>query len=465
MAQVTFRNKYITESTFDGGVLEISINNGAFTDIITAGGSFVTGGYNATISTAWQSPIAGRMAWSGTSTGGYITTVANLPAAAAGQPIKLRFRMASDCSIASTGWWVDGVVVTDCPPPDYSIEGTVTYWSAPCPSPRPVPNATMTLSGDASDSTTTDGTGYYIFPTVPAAGNYTVTPSRAAIPAGSWAGITTSAVIRVQQHFLGPPNPALTGCGLAAADVNEDTAVNTIDATGIQQWVVILPLPASNKTGEWRFVPGNRMYNTGVTTNQTNQDYDAYVLGDVLNTGAAFPVAPDRVTPPRLSGAGATLANVIKAPSQARVSLPSTVIDASTGNFTVAVSVSKIAASEKLISFQGEFTFDSRVVGFQSRAVSPAGLTAGGGSLLANVLGDGPIKTLRVSYVGSANLEGSGVLFNLNMVRVGKSGASTGLNWSGAPNHFFFVDQELRERAPVSLPQGNITIRSSSASR
>jgi len=78
-AQVTFRNNYNLESTFDGGVLEISINGGAFADIVTAGGSFVSGGYNAAISTAFSSPIAGRMAWSGNG-GGYITSTANLPA-------------------------------------------------------------------------------------------------------------------------------------------------------------------------------------------------------------------------------------------------------------------------------------------------------------------------------------------------------------------------------------------------
>ena len=65
-ARVTFRNNYITESTFDGGVLEVSSPNiagGAFTDITNAlvGGSFVTGGYNGTISTAFLSPIAGRI--------------------------------------------------------------------------------------------------------------------------------------------------------------------------------------------------------------------------------------------------------------------------------------------------------------------------------------------------------------------------------------------------------------------
>src|SRR5206468_3547450 len=47
-AAVAFRNNYDLQATHDGGVLEIQIGTNAFTDIITAGGSFVTGGYNST---------------------------------------------------------------------------------------------------------------------------------------------------------------------------------------------------------------------------------------------------------------------------------------------------------------------------------------------------------------------------------------------------------------------------------
>ncbi len=110
-AKIKFRNKYITESTFDGMVLEIKIGAGAYTDIVTAGGAFVTGGYNGTISTAFSSPIAGRQAWTGTSAGGYINTEATLPPAANGQNIQLRWRMASDSSVASTGVNVDNVEI------------------------------------------------------------------------------------------------------------------------------------------------------------------------------------------------------------------------------------------------------------------------------------------------------------------------------------------------------------------
>jgi hypothetical protein len=57
-SQLVFRNSYDLEASdgiyFDGMVLEISINGGPFTDIITAGGSFATGGYNGTISSGLQ---------------------------------------------------------------------------------------------------------------------------------------------------------------------------------------------------------------------------------------------------------------------------------------------------------------------------------------------------------------------------------------------------------------------------
>jgi hypothetical protein len=111
-AMLSFRNNFDLESTFDGGVLEIAIGAGAFTDIITAGGSFVTGGYNSVISTAFGSPIGGRNAWSGIS-GGFITTTVNLPAAAAGQNIRLRFRRATDNSVSQVGWRVDTISLTD----------------------------------------------------------------------------------------------------------------------------------------------------------------------------------------------------------------------------------------------------------------------------------------------------------------------------------------------------------------
>lgn len=92
--QLAFSINYNTESGFDGGVLEISINGGAFQDIVTAGGSFASGGYNATIGST-NSVLSGRQAWSGNS-GGFIITVVNLPAGAFGQNAQFRWRTAYD---------------------------------------------------------------------------------------------------------------------------------------------------------------------------------------------------------------------------------------------------------------------------------------------------------------------------------------------------------------------------------
>ena len=111
-AQLIFRNNYNLENTFDGGVLEIAIGAGAFQDILTAGGTFVSGGYNGAISVNFQSPILGRQAWTGNS-GGFITTRVNLPSSAAGQSIKLRFREGTDVSLAAAGWRIDNVQVVD----------------------------------------------------------------------------------------------------------------------------------------------------------------------------------------------------------------------------------------------------------------------------------------------------------------------------------------------------------------
>ena len=115
-AQLTFRHNYNLEVSptlgigYDGAVLEMKIGNGAFTDIIAAGGSFVTGGYTHTISSGYMNPLGGRQAWSGNS-GGFVTTIVNLPTNAAAQPVQLRWRCGSDQSVSFPGWYVDSVAI------------------------------------------------------------------------------------------------------------------------------------------------------------------------------------------------------------------------------------------------------------------------------------------------------------------------------------------------------------------
>jgi uncharacterized repeat protein (TIGR01451 family) len=110
-AQLRFQNRYILEKDNDGGVLEIKIGELPFQDILDAGGSFASGGYNGTISRNFGSPIAGRPAWTDVSDGFQLTTVI-LPPAATGQTIVIRFRMATDRSLGMLGQWIDDVSVT-----------------------------------------------------------------------------------------------------------------------------------------------------------------------------------------------------------------------------------------------------------------------------------------------------------------------------------------------------------------
>lgn len=114
-AQISFRNRFNLEETYDGTVLEYSTNNGTtWTDIITGGGSFVSGGYTDTIEVDVSSVIEGRQAWSGNSAG-YIDTVVNLPASLNGQSVRFRWLTASDISLVAAGTpgqWIDNVQVT-----------------------------------------------------------------------------------------------------------------------------------------------------------------------------------------------------------------------------------------------------------------------------------------------------------------------------------------------------------------
>ena len=86
-----FRHSFDLENGRDGAVLEISINGGPFGDWEAAGGGSLF--YNGTISSGFQSPLAGRQAWTGNS-GGYVGGAfpSHFPPSAIGQNVRLRFR-------------------------------------------------------------------------------------------------------------------------------------------------------------------------------------------------------------------------------------------------------------------------------------------------------------------------------------------------------------------------------------
>jgi subtilisin family serine protease len=154
-ARLTFRHNLNLEPSntdpnlgFDGGVLELSTDGGnTFQDILAAGGSFLMGGYNRTISADRGSPIASRQAWSGNSEG-FITTIVNLPAVQ--MPSRLRWRMASDTTGSNDGWRVDNVNITWCQghgTPCATATATPTATPTPTSSPTPTAGLTPTPTG------------------------------------------------------------------------------------------------------------------------------------------------------------------------------------------------------------------------------------------------------------------------------------------------------------------------------
>lgn len=132
-ATLEFTHKFNTESGWDGGVLEISIGGGAFTDIEAAGGVFLQNGYNGMLQGGTNNPITTRLGWSGDS-GGYIVTTVRLPLAAAGQNVQFKWRFGADDNTGVDGWYIDTVRVngnTVCtpvfnnsrPPADFDGDG------------------------------------------------------------------------------------------------------------------------------------------------------------------------------------------------------------------------------------------------------------------------------------------------------------------------------------------------------
>src|SRR5882757_11202374 len=132
-ARMSFRNNFNLQDGFDGGVLEVSFDDGqTFQDVLAAGGAFVVGGYTGTINSCCGNPLAGRQAWTGNSGGFIDTTVVDLPDGCI-VDIILRWRMGSDSSVSGEGWRIDNVNIVQChahfpPRRDH-----------PTPRPRPTP--------------------------------------------------------------------------------------------------------------------------------------------------------------------------------------------------------------------------------------------------------------------------------------------------------------------------------------
>lgn len=97
---------------YDGGLLEISVNGGEFTQL--TGPALLNDPYRGPISGAFGNPLAGRHAWCEPNPGrDYANTLVDL-SPYAGSSVRLRWRLGTDTSAAREGWYVDDVQVQSC---------------------------------------------------------------------------------------------------------------------------------------------------------------------------------------------------------------------------------------------------------------------------------------------------------------------------------------------------------------
>ena len=108
MAVLEFFHRFQFQGTFDGGVLEGSLDGGAWFDLLNSDATVLQGDYNGTMASGTNSAIAGRQAWSGFSVL-FVPVRIQLPASWEGKSIAFRWRAVHDNASASTGWNLDDV--------------------------------------------------------------------------------------------------------------------------------------------------------------------------------------------------------------------------------------------------------------------------------------------------------------------------------------------------------------------
>jgi len=155
----------------------------------------------------------------------------------------------------------------------HNISGNVTYFSTN----NSVKNTNVQLTGGFTDIKITNESGYYEFVSLQKDLNYTVTPNKTG-------DISTSSIIMYDASLAAQIAVSLITNPSAdqktAADVDKNGTVLMYDASLIAQYAVGLAPNPNSHVGEWVFVPNSRSY-TPLTSDQTNQNYTAILLGDV----------------------------------------------------------------------------------------------------------------------------------------------------------------------------------------
>lgn len=139
----------------------------------------------------------------------------------------------------------NGSVTINCVVNDFDITGKIETWRAPV---KPVPGATVALTGGISNSAITPADGTYAF-TVPAGNLATLTPTKSTTGND---GVTAADLLFISNHIFG--NLLTSPYQWVAADANGDGNITLNDYLRIQRVALgtdqhILGAP------DWKFIP------------------------------------------------------------------------------------------------------------------------------------------------------------------------------------------------------------------
>ncbi|MCC5806444.1 MAG: S8 family serine peptidase [Opitutales bacterium] len=315
--QLRFWQRRSLHSSRQGGIMELSVNGGPWTDIAdpASGASFLSNGYNGTVSDigrpADRNPLDDKAAWTG-STSAFVETIIGLQDTFAGATVRFRWSLGTSTRSSSEGWWIDSLAllgdsdeITGTPPvitagPDATvsffdtenergvIEGVSTdlsveaesaatngtplvyAWSAEGPPDAPVDFSENNNAAAAATTAVFAAAGIHTFTVTVTDGN----------------GLTTAASLEVEVRAV----PGGLSVSPAAATVTVGAA-RTFTATVHDQFGA--PLESQPDSFTWSASGGGTIDSAGTFTADTVGDLFSIQAGSGdLSGTAAVTVAP-----------------------------------------------------------------------------------------------------------------------------------------------------------------------------
>lgn len=305
--RLSFWHAYILQNARDGGVLEFSLDNGVSWFDVTATGSgaaFATGAYGSTISTT-SSTINGRKAWSGNlTTFSQVAVDLTDSTKYAGKSLRIRWRLATNSSTASTGWYVDDFLITGAVPAANLPPTIVTNAVA---TPSIVSSFTTNLSVTASDDAAESALTY----SWSASGGTVQRPVSFSVN-GTNAAKNTTATFTVAGNYTFNVT-ARDADGLTASSAVDVTVNQTATSLNVSPSTVTLPKDTTQLFGaivndqfgdplltqppvSWTTSGGSIDTNGLLTATTVGGPFSVTVISGALNSSSTFNVTGETLT-------------------------------------------------------------------------------------------------------------------------------------------------------------------------